>query len=220
MVHISLGRWAHLRPHVHCGFHASSACALMHVCVCVRACVCVYASGSVFCENNSWQWVSEMWWPSTGSLEFCQYGGPALIIKNTFTGRISAASVVGSSLQGHIEDNRTEKKFGNIAQEKIPKIAQCCAERSSQGISAKHLFPPQLLYFVFVIDSRCLVCSFPPNIWSFFVQDNEKSKRRLRNSLRRKDLHSQNQGTKINNWIGVVLADLISQQSLVRIQRV
>lgn len=67
-----------------------------------------------------------MWWLSTGSLELCQYGGPALIIKNTFTGRISAAaSVVGCSLQGHIRDNHTEKKFGNVAKEekKKPKIA-------------------------------------------------------------------------------------------------
>ena len=46
---------------------------------------------------------------------------PALIIKNTFTGRISAASVVGCSLQGHIQDNHTERKFGNIAQ-KISQI--------------------------------------------------------------------------------------------------
>lgn len=44
--------------------------------------------------------------------------GPALIIKNTFTGRISAASVVDCSLQGHIQDNHTEEKFGNIAQNK------------------------------------------------------------------------------------------------------
>lgn len=51
-----------------------------------------------------------------GSLEFCQCGRPALIIKNTFTGRISAASVVGYTLQGHIQDNHTEKKFGNISQ--------------------------------------------------------------------------------------------------------
>lgn len=59
-----------------------------------------------------------MWWLSAGSLELCQFGGPALIIKNTFTGRISAAaSVVGCSLQGHIRDNHTEKKFGNVAKE-------------------------------------------------------------------------------------------------------
>lgn len=42
--------------------------------------------------------------------------GQALIIKNTFAGRISAASVVGYSLQGHIQDNRTEEKFANTAQ--------------------------------------------------------------------------------------------------------
>lgn len=54
---------------------------------------------------------ASMWWPSTGSLEYCQYGGTALIIKNTFTGNISAVSVVCGSRQGHIQDNLTEEKF-------------------------------------------------------------------------------------------------------------
>lgn len=137
----------------------------------------------MLCENNSWQWVSEMWWPSTGSLEFCQYGGPALIIKNTFTGRISAASVVSCSLQGHMQDNHTEKKFGNIAVKKNnPNTAVSYREvitghgckTSLKNIFSVFFFSSlanwiiQLLYFVFVIDSRCLVCSFPPSLWSFF----------------------------------------------------
>lgn len=61
-----------------------------------------------------------MWWPSTGSLEFCQYGGPALIIKNTFTGRISAASA--ALFKGTFRTiTRREKKFGYIAQGKKKK---------------------------------------------------------------------------------------------------
>lgn len=53
-----------------------------------------------------------------GSLEFCQCGGPVLIIKYTLTGRISAASAVDCSIQGHFQDNHTEKKFGNTAEGK------------------------------------------------------------------------------------------------------
>lgn len=36
--------------------------------------------------------------------------GPALIIKTTFTGRISAASVGGCAFQGHVRDNHEEGK--------------------------------------------------------------------------------------------------------------
>lgn len=126
--------WAHLPPYVHRGFHQ---CAFLHVCVCVWACMCAYVS--MFCENNSWQWVSEMWWPSTGSLEFCQCGGLALIIKNTFTERISAMSVVGCTLQGHIQDNHTEKKvWKHCTEKKSQRYPLCDTERSLHGMAVKH----------------------------------------------------------------------------------
>lgn len=142
--------WAHLPPYVHRGFHP---CAFLHVCVCVWACMCAYVS--MFCENNSWQWESETWWPSTGSLEFCQCGGPALIIKNTFTERISAVSVVGCTLQGHIQDNHTEKKvWKHCTEKKIPKIPLCDTERSLHGVAVKH--PQKPYYSVFVFLHSCL----------------------------------------------------------------
>lgn len=128
----------------------------------VRSCMCVFVYGacmcayvSMFCENNSWQWESETWWPSTGSLEFCQCGGPALIIKNTFTERISAVSVVGCTLQGHIQDNHTEKKvWKHCTEKKIPKIPLCDTERSLHGVAVKH--PQKPYYSVFVFLHSCL----------------------------------------------------------------
>lgn len=106
--YILLGRWAHLHPHVHCWIHASSMCVCLctgMLCPCMRVWACsvriIHGSEWVKCGGRP----QAAW--SSARME-----GPALIIKNTFTGRISAASVVGHSLQGHVQDNRTERKFG------------------------------------------------------------------------------------------------------------
>lgn len=199
---------------------STSTCVLLHVCVCGQACIYTYVS--VFCGNNSWRWVTEMWWPSTGSLEFCQCGGPALIIKNPFTERISAVSVVGCTLQGHIQDNHTEgegggeKKFGHTADQKrqnpedttvwngevisrhgyknIHKNRTNKQTNILVGFLLFHSYLAEqfsLFYPISVIDSRCLVCSFPLSMSSFLVQDNKESKSHHRNSLSREDLHSK-----------------------------